>query len=435
MDPNKQRVDAAWYFERDVRDQGQQEWGDQIIPVEFKLVDDPFDDKKENISASAEKRQSARGQCITYSELLHAVQQRAALFMLIVIGRRVRFTRWDRSGTVVTRAFDYVENWEFFCDILWRIGNCSEAQLGLDPTATRIYDNDPDYLTMFDAANKKDMVDHSERKLEDGDPLMGDFDYVRQMFSDSLKAKWPRYRIEVPDGDKTHKFLIGKPAFRAKGMAGRGTRGYVALDCESKVFVWLKDAWRANYELVTPEGDILKALNLADVYNVPTLVYHGDIKDQATETPGWWERRKLAREKEARERRAREKESRERKARERQAREESRRNRKTPASSSTGSSDTYVNPSSFTFTSMKRRLEDDDDDDDDDEAAEPATRTEHCPLRRHQHYRLVVKEVAMPLDKFQDPLQLVAIVYDCVRGEFLIAVPRARPTYSRLGLP
>ena len=192
MDPNKQRVDAAWYFERDVRDQGQQEWGDQIIPVEFKLVDDPFDDKKENISASAEKRQSARGQCITYSELLHAVQQRAALFMLIVIGRRVRFTRWDRSGTVVTRAFDYVENWEFFCDILWRIGNSSEAQLGLDPTATRIYDNDPDYLTMFDAANKKDMVDHSERKLEDGDPLMGDFDYVRQMFSDSLKAKWPR---------------------------------------------------------------------------------------------------------------------------------------------------------------------------------------------------------------------------------------------------
>ncbi|PIL32454.1 hypothetical protein GSI_05156 [Ganoderma sinense ZZ0214-1] len=400
VDPHRRRADAAWYFERNVKNEGQQEWGDQVIPVEFKTVDDPFDEK--NISASSERHQSARDQCTTYSELIHAVQQRTALFMLIIIGRRARFTRWDRSGTVVTRAFDYVKDWEFFCDVLWRIGNCSEAQLGLDPTATRIYDTDADYLKMFKAANMGSTVNHSERVLEDGQLPVGEFEYVRRMFCDSIKEKWPRYRVEVPspDGEKTHMFLIGKPVFRAEGMAGRGTRGYVALDCDTGSFVWLKDVWRANHEFFAKEGDILKRLNLAGVHNVPTLVCHGDIEGQATETPDWWEPKKLEREEKARE-----------KAHRQQALEEATRNRATPASSSIGSFDTYVNPSSF--PSLKRTLRDSNE-----VIMEPATDTERCPLRLHQHYRLVVKEVAMPLDKFEYPQQLVAVIFDSVHAHY-----------------
>lgn len=42
------------------------------------------------------------------------------------------------------------------------------------------------------------------------------------------------------------------------GHGWSGTCGYVALGCASEWFVWLKDAWRANYE---KEGDILAALN------------------------------------------------------------------------------------------------------------------------------------------------------------------------------
>ena len=304
--------------------------------------------------------------------------------MLIVIGRRARFTRWDRSGTVVTRAFDYVTNWEFFCDILWRIGNCTEAQLGLDPTATRIYNDDPDYLTMFNASEtKKDTVDYSEREIKDGTLPKGEFKYVRQMFKESLKDKWPRYRVEVPDGDKTRKFLIGKPAFRARGMAGRGTRGYVALDCETGRFVWLKDAWRANYDFVRKEGDILADLNAAQITNVPTLVCHGDIAGQATETPDWWLRKQV------------EPES------------------STPDSSATGSSHTLVNPSSS--SSAKRPREEEDE-----EAPKEEPRG---PLRLHTHYRLVVQEVAMPLSRFETPQQLVRVMLDCIYGECSLSCP------------
>ena len=397
VDPTRQRVDSAWYFDRAVRDRPQQEWGNQVIPVEFKVVDDPFDDKKPDGRTSADRRKMARGQCITYSELLHAVQQRTALFMLVVIGRRVRFTRWDRSGTVVTRALDYVDNWRLFCDILWRIGCCSEAQLGFDSTATRVYDTDADYLTMFKASNMEDTVDHSERVLKDGKLPPGQFEYVRKMFKESLKEKWPRYRVKVPDGDGSRDFLIGRPVFRAKGMAGRGTRGYVALDCETGEFAWLKDAWRANYDFVEKEGDILAALNQAEVSYVPTLVCHGDIAGQATETPDWWERKNQPR------------------------------GRSTPDSSATGSSHTFVNSSSS--TSAKRPRED-------DEQTASEEQQCHTPLRLHTHYRLVVKEVAMRLDCIESPQQLVRVVLDCIYGGpsmSLIALPESHLDYSSLG--
>ncbi|KAI1784511.1 hypothetical protein LXA43DRAFT_210652 [Ganoderma leucocontextum] len=424
IDPYQQKVDAAWCFERDAKDDKTQDWGNQVLPVEFKAVDDPFDDTQDNISTSAGKRKMARGQIITYSERLHAVQQRTALFMLIVIGQRARFTRWDRSGTVVTRAFNYVKDWKFFCDILWRIGNCSSAQLGLDPTATHVYDSDPDYVTMFKAANMENTVDHAERVLKDGKLPEGEFEYVRKMFKASLKPNWPRYRVEVPDGEGCRKFLIGKPAFLAKGMAGRGTRGYVALDCATGRFVWLKDAWRANYELVDQEGDILKALNQAKVYNVPTMICHGDIEGQATETPDWWERKKQEREQQKREQLEREQLERDQLERENQAREKPRRDRTTPASSSTDSSDTCVNSSSS--RPMKRKLKDDGE-----ASTEPAAEAEHSSLRLHQHYRLVVQEVAMPLDHFQYPQQLVAIMFDCVRSHYEAATKPKRPLLHR----
>ncbi|KAI1788204.1 hypothetical protein LXA43DRAFT_895063 [Ganoderma leucocontextum] len=416
IDPNRQKVDAAWYFRRD-KDDKKQDWGNQVLPVEFKgdeTADDPFDEEKENISTSALSRRKARGQMITYSELLHLIQQRVALFMLVVVGKRARFTRWDRSGTVVTRAFNYIEDWKFFCDILWRIGNCSATQLGFDPTATRLSEADPDWRRMLTAAHEKDCVDHSERVLKGGTLPEGEFAYVQDMFKHSLVPGWPRYRVEVPvevsagekkvpDGEKKFRhFLIAKPTFRAKGMTGRGTRGYVALDCVTERFVWLKDAWRANYEFVDKEGDILAALNEGQVSNVPTMLCHGDISGQATETPDWWERQKEAREK--------------------QKRESQERDRSTPVSSATGSSRTYVNSSSS--VGKKRQREDGHD--------ESGTKTEEIqPLRLHQHYRLVVHEVAMPLDRFEYPQQLVQVMFDCVIAHEEAATMPEKPLLHR----
>ena len=218
MDPEKQKVDAAFYHTEHAPTDRTQGWPDQVIPVEFKRDDstlDPWDDSKDNISSEANDRKKGRGQCISYSELLFAIQHRVALFMLVIIGTRARFVRWDRSGTIVTRAFDYVEDWEFMCDILWRISLCNDAQLGLDPTATRLRPGDADYERMSVAAEAHpDDVDEKERDLEDDEKAGDDsvFKYVRTMFSESVKC-WPWYRVEVPVGKVEKDIKDGKIQF------------------------------------------------------------------------------------------------------------------------------------------------------------------------------------------------------------------------------
>ncbi|KAI0739890.1 hypothetical protein C8Q80DRAFT_1240978 [Daedaleopsis nitida] len=389
----EQKIDAAFYHEELTPDDERPHWSDQVLPTEFKkhsLGQDVFHDWGETVPAEAESLKNSRNQIISYAELIFAVQQRVALFMLLVMGRRLRFIRWDRSGTYVTTALDYYVEWEYFCDILWRISNRTDEQLGLDPSATRICPGNPDYQRMTDAA-APNVNDINQEQNNDGGALDGrEFMYVRDGFRKSLRPEWHRFKLEVPDGDGVREFLVGRPVFLAKGMAGRGTRGYIALDCKTGRFVWLKDSWRAHYLLVEKEGDILAELNAANVPNVPTLVCHGDIRDQETLTPLLWERKKPP----------------------------------APATandhpSSSSSSRTAVPLSSNTSTKRKRV---------DDDAAFPPQFCdpkapdidlgqpfrEDCPLRLHKHYRMVVEEVGMPLSKFRDGRELVSVVYDCI---------------------
>ncbi|KAI8976342.1 hypothetical protein BD414DRAFT_539335 [Trametes punicea] len=167
-------------------------------------------------------------------------------------------------------------------------------------------------------------------------------------------------------------------------MAGRGTRGYVALDCETKRFVWLKDAWRVHYELVEKEGTILAQLNEKKVRNVPTLVCHGDIRNQTTKSPSVWEQKNPPKSASA-----------------------------PPlllSSPFSSSSKTLVNNQAAPPSTPRKRSH--------SEVASTDTIDfrEECPLRRHMHYRIVVREVALPLSEFQNGRQLVWIILDCVRA-------------------
>ncbi len=396
IDESKQKPDAAFFFATTCPTDGRPHWPDQLFSVEFKddsLSNDPFDDGQGTVAADAKKRTAVRAQVIGYAELLFAVQQRTALFMFLIVGRKFRVLRWDRAGTIVTRAIDYYENWELMCDILWRISQLTPAQMGFDESATRLYPDNGLWSAMDAAAEPHpDDVDEAERELAADDQMddMPTFTYVRSLFRESLVPQWPRYCLNVPDGDRTRQFLVCKPTFRTDGMAGRGTRGYVALDCGTRRFVWLKDAWRAHYLFVDKEGDVLAQLN--DEHNavphVPTLVCHGDIAGQETISHVWWTRHHPI----------------------------------VPLSAdchqtALQSSHTLAGPSS---SSLKRKREDDDDrwtsrpgppDGNDSQ-----TRTE-CPLRQHQHYRVVVEEVGIPLIRFRSGKQLVSLVYDCVKGE------------------
>ncbi|KAI0699933.1 hypothetical protein C8T65DRAFT_831736 [Cerioporus squamosus] len=392
-----QKVDSALFTQALTPTDNKPHWADQLLPIEYKRHQtrgDPFDDTKPDVEADAKDRKEVRGQVISYAELVFAVQQRLHLIMILVMGRKFRLLRWDRSGVSVSLSIDYYEHWSFFCDVIWRISVLARFHpklLGVDPSATRIFPSDSRYGEMTLAGEKcPSDADHKPRDLA-VDELTGDgavtYAYVRKLFRASLTEAWPRYELEVPDGENVRKFLVGRPYFRAKGMTGRGTRGYVALDLETKRFVWLKDAWRAHYALLTKEGDILARLNAAGVSNIPTLVCHGDIDGQTTKTPEFWELM------------------------------HPRDHVPTPPTTSTSSQ----GPTSSSMGGKRKRT--------DGEADVPSSNPqglhggdedyrEDCPLRRHIHYRIVVKEVCLTLPFFEDGQQLVSLIYDCASAHY-----------------
>lgn len=226
-------------------------------------------------------------------ELFFGDQHRVAVFMLFVIGRKFRFICWDRAGVIVTPAIDYFENYAILLDLLSRISHLDDAALGFDPSATRIPTGTAEFLQMDSAARKNDDdVNHAERDLEAGEiegPFV--FEYARTLFRKSLDGDWPRHRLHVSSdsevGTSMRNYLVGKPAFCADGVVGRGTCGYVTLDCLTGRFVWLKDVWRMSYLTADREWDILSRVNLTGIDGVPTLACHGDVLEQATISSDW----------------------------------------------------------------------------------------------------------------------------------------------------
>ena len=378
---------AAIFRAEDASMRAQPSWVEQRVPVSFSHYhagSDPFDmaaydDKYGEIKM---ERSKVLNHLNAVVDLLFAAQHRVFLFFIVVIGRRFRLLRWDRAGIITTPSIDYYDQPDILCDYLWRLSHLDDVALGLDPSATRILPGDIDFLNMnFAALENPNDADHTERVLRDDestDPIT--FEYARTLFRTSIASDWPRFKVQVPSGTTHRSFLVGKPTFRASGVFGRGTRGYVALDCKTGGFVWLKDAWRTAHILTGTEGDVLKTLNDGGVQNIPTLLCHGDVHNQSTVTGEWWERaQSLA-------------------------------SLPSPScvSSSTPSSRTLTGSTSLS-SKKRKRVEDD---------AEDATLRSQAdgPLRQHKHYRIVVAEVALPLDHFQNGRQLASIVLDAMQG-------------------
>ncbi|KAI0331547.1 hypothetical protein GY45DRAFT_606762 [Cubamyces sp. BRFM 1775] len=400
------RVDGAIYrsdnIDAPVPDDNRPHYADQIVAIEFKRskLFDPFSDKGDPCPESI-KRRDVRGQISSYAENALSTQRRVGLFMLVVIGRRCRLTRWDRSGVVFTVSFDYCDDWQLFCQVLWRMSQCSDEQLGFDPTARRIYPSDPLYKVMDDEAEPRESdVDHQERdlgpnELPPGQPFV--FRYVREKFRESLSNGAPRYLLDVPDGNTIRQYLVGRAAFIAKGMAGRGTQGFAALDRETKQLAWLKDCWRADYALVEHEGDILRELNKAGVPNIPTLICYGDIPNQKTVTPEVW----------------------------RWAQKEWVNDPtidlaiRIPESLSTTQAREEL---AKTLQASKQHVPGDLQSTTDGTGnASQVLFDKDCPLRLHQHARIVVKEIGLPLKDFETGGQLLYVVGGCLGAHYIAA--------------
>ncbi|PIL33441.1 hypothetical protein GSI_04063 [Ganoderma sinense ZZ0214-1] len=290
-------------------------WSGIDLPAECKLEDDPFEDGVDTGRPSSDKRRDASGQAMSYIELTFHHQNRTFVFMLIFIGLNCRLLRVDRSGLFVTKRFN-ITNTDFLVEFLRRYVKLSPEARGIDTTAERI---DPSGSVL--AGMMKERLAEVEKTLEEQKALesgegnapdeVGNKDRVEEhiveLWRKALNEKWPWWKLRVPDEvtEKDRWFLVGKPSFQAPGIRGRGTRCYIAVELLEREhqweldtkFVYLKDCWRVldggadgPAMDIRQEGITLQKLNDAQVEHVPTLVAHGDIKDQTTQAPAAWKK-------------------------------------------------------------------------------------------------------------------------------------------------
>ncbi|KAI0663922.1 hypothetical protein C8Q70DRAFT_905024 [Cubamyces menziesii] len=312
-------------------------WSYIELSIECKTKDvqhDPFDEAKDVPEPVSDVRRSILGQIMTYSILVFDNQHRTHHYTLIIFGDMARIIRWDRSGVVATKKFNYVQDPLMLAQFLWRFARMSPTQRGHDTTAVRVLPGSADYKIM--------QAYKTAPKAIPSKPIIGD--HARQLFVESLDGG-QCWRIRVDDVEKGPQYyLVGKPHTQASGLAGRGTRTYVALDVTHRTrrtFAYLKDAWRVAHLKIDQEGKILQELNSADkggpVSNVPTLRCHGDVEGQVTASQDVWEMK-------------------------------------------------------FGGQGLE------------------------CPLKTHRHYRLVVNEVGLPLNRFKNACELVGLFVFCLEA-------------------
>ncbi|KAI0663935.1 hypothetical protein C8Q70DRAFT_210273 [Cubamyces menziesii] len=289
---SRKKIDGGIYPREHAPEESQEtRWGYIELSIECKTMSgaqqDTFDEDNEDPEPTAGARRSILGQIMTYSILVFDNQHRTHHYTLMILGDSSRIIRWDRSGVVATKKFNYVQNALMLAQFLWRFARMTPTQRGHDTTAVRVLPGSAEYKLMDEYASMTSKATSSKSSVGD---------HARQSFKKSL-VDAPRWKLRVDDPDKGPQyFLVGKADFKASGLAGRGTRTYVALDISHRTrrtLAYLKDAWRVAHLNIDQEGDILKVLNNNEgggpVKYVPTLRCHGDVEAQVTASQDVWE--------------------------------------------------------------------------------------------------------------------------------------------------
>ena len=265
------------------------------------LLPTGYDPARETHEAGALRRTLWRDVC-TQVQRHFTLQQLTALHVVFVRSdASFRVTRWDRTGVVATEWVDSkcVDGPEMLAEMFWRASMLTDEQLGFDATATPVLPGSPEHELVDSLARPRaDDFDCDQGTEIDGDskdPARA-FKFTRAEFKRTLVCSpflgdgQPRWKLSVPPlspGDPPHEFLVGAPLKYEKGelFDWRNARGYLAVDCRTEGFVFLKDTWREldHQPDGSSEGDCLANLNAAGVPHVPTLVCHADLED--TKTP------------------------------------------------------------------------------------------------------------------------------------------------------
>ncbi|KAF9801215.1 hypothetical protein IEO21_10176 [Rhodonia placenta] len=261
-------------------------WAWMCVPIELKSKSSrsAFPLGQQIFCNGGDESRAARGQLADYAARILRRQHRTFCFMITVTRTEARLLRWDRAGAVVTNSFDLTDADKArpLYIFLYRLSKMTPEERGYDPTVVPATDEE------------KELMRDCKDALPEGD-------YRRKRLEVAMKPGWPIYKVMIPQKavvsvnawravgeakaaasastgppatgetsvpppfyskhtsppseDKNYRcFLIAGDDFSSDSPIGRGTRGYIAYDMETRRFVYLKDAWRAassNSEIKT----------------------------------------------------------------------------------------------------------------------------------------------------------------------------------------
>ncbi|KAI0645224.1 hypothetical protein C8Q79DRAFT_927449 [Trametes meyenii] len=244
------------------------------------LSERPFGTSQWDTEPMQEKRKKLQQDIVKRLEPILQYQQRAFCFALLFFGHAVRILRIDRSGIIATKLIDcHTGKTSLLYEFLRRYSRASLEQRGVDPTVD---------IIPHDSALAQEMRRRAEARAGESEGAA----YARSLFAQSLNERWPWWRYRVDDATRGERsFLAAQPhTMITSTLIGRGTRGYIALDAADLDAppVFFKDTWRYAEANSKVEGTTLATLNQAGVRFIPTLVCHGDVAEQYTQTLQYW---------------------------------------------------------------------------------------------------------------------------------------------------
>ncbi|KAH9932687.1 uncharacterized protein BXZ73DRAFT_101229 [Epithele typhae] len=179
------------------------------------------------------------GQHIAHVVEVLARQSRTFLFTVAIHGSCARLLRWDRSGCVVSEAFDVRARPNVLCDFLWRFSQTSDAGRGHDTTV--------EYALPWEEVRFRDAVRlHILTQLDPGEDLE---EAVEQHYAPGQVFAARVLHQDHPASDEhTRRFLFSRPVASSLALLGHGTRGCWAVDAATSEVAFLKDTWRNAYQ-------------------------------------------------------------------------------------------------------------------------------------------------------------------------------------------
>ena len=225
------------------------------IFIEFKwdTADDPFSTGASLIHGTI-RGDDSLGQITSYVAVQLGAQFRTHAYFVFVLRGTARILRWDRSGMIVTEAFEY-NTLPYLTNFFRRYSLASQAMRGKDDTAS-----DP---TPSEA--------HTTRKA------LG------------LDRKVPLVKLSIPGTNSNLLYFVtGTPEASVYTPPGRATHGFEAYDISHSRTVFLKDSWRIDAEGIQPEGEVYQTLRSANVPHVPHCLASGDVSTGVYHSTTTW---------------------------------------------------------------------------------------------------------------------------------------------------